>query len=219
MRVYLLLFTVCVALICSCENNPHCTYDVDLPVDFVNKADTVSIGDTLYFESLFARDIPEKNHVDFIQLDEFNLFTQFGFEDISPNSMDHSGSQFEVLFLRGVFNQYSVGGGVGFGTWSFDHEFDGENYYLSIAVIPNEAGNFAFSMFSNFNVFVDDFEFRPSECRSEQIGVKFRMNEGDPEGNNFHLMQYALDSNYSDPDILDERRFIEAGYFAFVVEE
>jgi len=111
--IFLLVFF---AFCLSCRQDiPHCNYEIDLPVVIINKADTVFVGDTLFFESKFSSLIPEKNRLDFIELENIDFHSFFSTIDLNPGSSDHSGSQFDANFIQGQLENYFVSGQQSFG--------------------------------------------------------------------------------------------------------
>lgn len=209
------LLIVLLAIIASCKKKPHCVYEIELPVTFVNKADTVSVGDTLHFESVFSEQVPEDNHVELLELNDIDLFPAILIVDINAVSADHSGGNFTVDFERGALKAYTVGSD-GSGIWACSYDFEDDQFLMSTSVVAHRAGNYAIVFASLFSAFDEGTDFRPDECRSEQMEAEFKMNNGDPEENNYHLMQYAQDNIYSG---ITEEDFLSGGYFAFVVEE
>ena len=160
-------------LLGSCKQKPHCIYEIDLPVTFVNKADTVSVGDTLYFDSIFSEHVPEDNHVDLLELNNIDLFPLIIINDIGAASADHSGGDFTIDFERGVLEAYSVSSGIG--VWECNYDFENDQFLMSISVVAHQAGNYAILFASEFFTFGEGTEIRPDECRSEQMEATYKM--------------------------------------------
>jgi len=148
-----------------------------------------------------------------VTLENVDLEVEIFIVDIGANSADHTGQQFDFDILTGTPGVAFIGNGLG--SWGVFYDFMLDEYTAEFNIVPNVPGNYAIGFLSNFGS-PDVIDFRTSECRSEQLTAHYALNDRNSEDNNYHLLQFAMDSNFSE---LTEENFLLGGYFAFVVTE
>ena len=98
MAIKFLLFSALAFYIIACE----CTEDkfgealeLNVPINTYPNKDTFNIGDTLWVEADFSKDIDVRNNANSIHLDSFNFFTEMAISEISDTT-----ELFEHLFVK-----------------------------------------------------------------------------------------------------------------------
>lgn len=139
MKVFLLCFaSVLIFSACNPENCPD-ELLYELPFTLLNPSDTISVGDTLWYESKFNKVLFDKNgNIE-------NIFENFDFSFIScfltkiDSTVEQGGGfSLEIIQQEGVLEKFTFSNG--YELYDLNYIYDNNSYNLKYGLVFNMPG-------------------------------------------------------------------------------
>ena len=183
----LILGIISCAIFCTChpENCPD-ELLYELPFTLLNPSDTISVGDTLWYESKFDNVLYDENG----QIR--NVFEDYDFSFVSCiltriDSTKEQGGGFDldIINAEGSLKKTTFSDGYDFYDLGYKYTID-SNYYLKFGLVVNEPGLFVIRF-----IYLDTQKKVETSCKSHYVRWAFLLNEKDT---NFDMLQYSPQS-------------------------
>lgn len=213
--IVLLVFTSCGLF--ECENEVAGRYQFELPVRISPALDTFHIGDTIYIESIFSKEVFERQTQKNFPLEDFSFYPGTHIYKLDTSPYYYGALEFfdyiickECDYNEGEF----IEGGVNL---SGQYTYDGEKYYLELLLIPQKVGLFMLRQGSGLYPAGSRQTF-PGQCGKDNISAVMNVNNG--ADNNKDFVKESLDPAIIQI-VLDpvNNRFADTGSYCFYVVE
>lgn len=140
---------------CGCEEDIYGKYlELELPIDTYPARDTFKVGDTLWIEASFDKNVKTRNNqINHILLENFSFFTFFTISEISDTA-EIFNLNFEIISITGKIDKLILPTAV-----SYPLEYvESENlYYFKGAIVLLEPGLYT-SAFYTESLLYENFE-------------------------------------------------------------
>lgn len=175
-------FGIVSSLILSACNPDKCPDELlyELPFALLNPSDTISLGDTLWYESRFDKALYDKNG------NIKNVFEDYDFSFIScvltrVDSTEEQGGGFDldIVNIEGSLKKFTYSDGYDLYDLIYLYPFG--NYNLKFGLVINEPGLFVVRF-----VYTDTKKKVQTNCTSHYVAWEFLLNQ---ENTNFNMLQ------------------------------
>ncbi|MBN8678094.1 MAG: hypothetical protein J0M29_07695 [Chitinophagales bacterium] len=193
-------FGVVSILLLSACNPDNCPDELlyELPFTIINPSDTISVGDTIWYESRFDKVLYDKNgNIE-------NEFEDFDFSFISCiltriDSTEEQGGGFDVEVLPkvGAISLTSVSFGYDYHHLHYNYD-PNDGYSIKFGLIIKENGLFLI----RFGYF-ESIQKVQTNCTSHYVGWRFNLNV---DNSNFEMLQLSPQTFWQELMISDWNR-------------
>jgi hypothetical protein len=176
----------------ECENQVSGRYQFEIPVSIEPATDRFRIGDTIFIESIFSKEVFERQTQKNFTLEDFyfypaTLVLQLDTFPASPYALEYFDHQ-----ICAICDDYSETISSTSRNIEGQYYYDGENYFLKLALIPKKAGLFMLRQYTSLYPAGERQTF-PGQCGKSNISSIMNVNEG--ADNNRALIYESKDSS------------------------
>ncbi len=200
---------------CECDDPYPSPFILEVPINTITKSDTLHVGDTIWIEADFSKQVSFYNSNQSIWLDSFSFFSQIGLNEISGET---ESKEFNLATFSTEGKISKISNNFAFPIEYIEYT---NSYRFRGGLVIGTPGLFSIAIYTIQDLLWDNVTNHPAliNCRgNNRIDSEiFYINEATTE-NNFNNVFRKSKVDYI-LDLVDYEEYSQAAGYAFVVEE